>query len=254
MTTLVGIRTSSGLDSIVLASDNQETNDAENSRKQVQKLFYGSDWAIGCYGGSPEDKLLTRFMGLLKGDRRYRSSKEKADEIISRAATSEIFQEVIDLNREVEKRDRHDECKYGFIFAARNPKFGLWEIGSHGNLFEPPDDNEFDYICLGSGAEKAKQYIAGTLKEGSIEGREFERSSIRTGIAAILAKRAIQAAEEDFQTGLGYDLIVLPQDRKKEVEWLGKEIQEKVREADKAQEEDMRKRYDKWEGDVFTKE
>jgi 20S proteasome alpha/beta subunit len=247
MTTLVGIKTNLGLDYIVLASDVQEETKLPNgttSRARVKKLRYGRDWVLGYCGGS-ESQALAKFIGIIRGDKRYKSSKERAEEAIKNALDKErmYFQEVIDLNGAVEGEDYDEEYKYEFLFGTRHSQFGLWKIRTHGRLFEPPKENEFDYIVIGSGADSAERFIMDTLKEGKIGNDMVDQDNINYRVAVKLAKGAVQAAYEDPFTGMGYDLIVLPKDRQIAPVHFYHEIEAKLKDSDSEIEELMASRF-----------
>jgi len=245
MTTLVGIKTNHGPQHIVIASDRQQSVEEDEEKQDVRKIYYGKNWVIGVSGGAIDDKALTRFFGMLKGDKRYRSSPEIAERMIKNALERKVFYEVNELNRRVAKRDRSIDGTYRFLFATNSIEFGLWEIDEFGNMLEPPEENEFEYFCLGSGGEKAKRYIGSVLKEGVLNGKEIDKETISVDVAIPLAKRAVQSAEEDLSTGFGYDLIIVPQNVNEKIDWLGGEIKQRLKNADLELERDIIERYKK---------
>jgi hypothetical protein len=254
MTILVAIPSNQGLEHTVLASDNQENiyDDDDNlvGKSYVQKLYYGKNWALGYTGGS-ERKELLRFIGILKGDKRYKSDAENADAIITDAIKELEFPEVVDeLNRGVARRDKEDSRVFELMFSANSPKYGLWRVDPFGNMFEPDDDNEFDYLCLGNSkaADSVSNYISNIVREGRLGKVDFNKNSIDTSTAVRLAKRCIQAAQDDSTTGWGYDIVVVPKDPKREIRGWGRRIKQWHEEADLAMEDEMAEYYRKLDG------
>ncbi len=242
MTTLIGIKTNSGLDRIVLASDNQITRYDKKDNKPVskhpdRKLYYEDKWAIGIAGVS--DYETTKFFGVLRGNKTYGSSEENAKRIIEGAIKNLDFPEINELNKKLRKKGIDLEDLPAFIFAANEPKLTLWWIDEFGNFHKRDEEAEFDYICLGSGEDKASQYI-----ESLIENEKIKKDKITTREAIRIARESIYAAEKDMDTGLGYDLVILTEH---EIKSWGDEIKKEIREAEAKKLEDIANYYESLE-------
>jgi 20S proteasome alpha/beta subunit len=250
MSTLIGIKTNYGIERIVLGSDRQfsdyDEDDKMVEKGDVQKIFCGKKWAIAYCGGG-EIKELRRFFGVLRGDKRYGSSKKNADEILEKAVNEKNFSEVCELNRFVAKKDRSTECTYEFILGSNYPKLGMWQIDSYGNLLLPSEDNEFEYIAIGSGADEAEKYIKSVVSEGKIGEHEFDKDSVTSSVANRIAKRAIQAARSDASTGFGYDIVFISKGRS--IEAWGDRIKKKMFQADREIEDEISAHFDSLEND-----
>ncbi len=232
MSTTIGF---SSLDHIVLASDNQETEyDGDNpvSKQPVQKIKYGKHWALAFTGGG-ESKELNRFIGMLKGHARYGSSKEQAQAMISNAVATKVFPEFYDLNRRIALRDRTDESTYEMLFCTRKPEFGVWEVDSFGNLLSVDENHSFDYFTAGTGGEKAEKYIERVYREKALNGTPIDRDALDTGTLIQIAREAVTSAQEDLQTGFGYDLLILPKDTTHPIDYQGDEIQRTLQDAER---------------------
>jgi len=244
MSTLIGIKTNSGIERIVLASDHQMSEfegDTMVSKGFVKKIHYGKNWALGFTGGG-ETKELRKFFGTLKGHGRYGSNKKLSSNIIETAVKTKIFKEVYELNRTVSKRDRDIEGTYSFIFCTQSPEFGLWEIDEFGNIFDSEENNEFDYICIGSGSSEVEKYLSSIISDGKIGDYKFDKESIDSNVASRIAKRAIQAAQIEPASGFGYDLVVVPKYGK--VDSWGDTIKQKLIEADQFLEDEIATHYE----------
>lgn len=228
MTTIIGIRTNAGLDSIVLASDYQVTGydgrDKPISRGYDKKIWHGEYWALGNDGLDCGE--VHQFFRVLMGHKRYDSSPEIANEIFQRALKEKDFVEIRTLNRGLRKKDYRLEDLPSFIFAVNKPELSLWWIDEFGNLHERDEDKNFDYICAGSGEEMAEKYIQDLIDE-----RKIDREKITTKIAIKIVRGTIRSAEkEDLTTGLGYDLVIVTAE--KGIKSWGEEIKKEIREAE----------------------
>jgi 20S proteasome alpha/beta subunit len=234
MTTIVGIKTNSGLDSIVLASDLQSSDEeAETKFRIPRKIYVGDNWAMGDAGG--DDKAVRRLYGKLRGNKNYGSNDNIAGEMLERAIKEKLFYEVRELNTELRKKDCSMDETHAFVFAVSKPELFLWKIDEFGNLKDPKEDHDIDYVCVGTGRERVEKYIEGLLDE-----EKFDRDEINTNAAIHIARGAMKAAEGDVWTGLGYDLVILT---KAGVKVWGKKIREVLEKAETDKLEEIAKKY-----------
>ena len=237
MTTLIGIRTNDGPDGIVIASDYQisevDGNDHTVSTRPMNKIYTGPFWAMAHAGR--DTRSLLRFYGVLKGYKRYDSSEEKARATILSAIDDMFFPEVRDLNTKLRKNGDESEDLISFLLAVNKPEVNLWEVDEFGNIKEPNDESDFDYICLGGGADKAEDHIKGLLSN-----EDIDRDKIGIDNAVYTARSAIGAAETEAGTGMGFGLTVLIQDDIRE--W-GKDIRRKLKETEQRELKDIANYY-----------
>lgn len=238
MTTLIGIRTNHGADAIVLFSDRQKTitdEEGNGEKSSIEKLFTGANWVMGDCGS--DDRDVRRFYGFLRGDGRYGSNEKKAERAIKKALKRKRFYEVYLLNANLMRKEHSIEDTHAFIFAINNPELSLWLVDQMGNLIDVEDENEFDYICLGSGGEKAKTHL-----ETSVLNGEIERDRINVTSAIYYGRRALGAAQErDLPTGGSYELIVVTP---KKIEPWGKSLREKFSKFEEERLREIGNRYD----------
>ncbi len=238
MTTIIGIRTNHGLEGVVMASDHQSSKYDEGelvSKTSVKKIYCGDYWAMGDAGA--DDKHVLKFYKVLMGHRNCNSNEQKAKTTIERAVREKYFEEVVNLNTLVMKKDNANDIEkaHSFLFAVNKPDMGLWYVDEFGNLKEPSDDKDIDYACIGSGEKKVDEYL-----ERAISEQDIDRDKITIGIAIDLIRGAMNAAEKDAATGFGYDLIVITD---KEVRNYGDEIKKSIVNAEREKLEEIKKAY-----------
>ena len=141
-------------------------------RTLVQKILYSDKWAIGHTGRSETDDKtshLKRFLGILKGWKRYEVSLEDRDRMIKESLDRyqewtrsdrkkegrPHFEEVIHLNRKCLRDGYEDEDLHEFMLATVKP-LGLFKVDIFGNLKEHDD-----YLLMGheEGIEYIKKYF-----------------------------------------------------------------------------------------------
>ena len=203
MTTLIGIRTNEGLDGIVLVSDlqiSQYDGPKMLARWPARKIYFGDYWALGYIGGIHDE--LRGFLCVLRGDKRYNSSEEKANQIFQRAIEKQRFIEVDDLNALITKEKSLEETN-AFLLAVNKPELNLWYIDEFGS-FHLPKDKEFEYFCIGTGSQEANKSI-----EKLLANEDIDRDKISISVARNIARRIINEMKDDPFTGFGYDIVVI---------------------------------------------
>ncbi len=214
MTTIVGIKTDSCHDGIVLAADTQlnyyADDDTSVAKRPIHKIIYNGSWAIAQTGVAT--RLHYDFERMLLGRKRG-FPEEKVMEMIARAVNNydlgskyldSHFPEVNRLNTLHRRSGAQIEELASFIFATRHPRLSLWEIDEMGNLKPAPQElRDFEYISLGSGSKEALKYMTEQEMRGTTDP-----NSIDIAKAIDLAVGALHAAQEDAFTG-GLDLVVV---------------------------------------------
>lgn len=241
MTTVLGIKTTSMLESIVLIADRQSSATEESKKYSVRKLYSGSFWVMGDVGS--DDKDVLRFYGELRGDKRYGSDQKKAEETILRALEKKRFIEVDALNALISKKGGGDasEDTHRFVLAVNKPSTSLWIVDEYGNLIEPSEENELDYVCLGSGKEDVEKHISYLKSEEKID----RENNISTSDGIEIATSCLEVAQNNnLWTGMGYDLIILT---KKDIKEISKDVIKDMKEAQKNRIGTYKESYDRLE-------
>ena len=259
MTSIIGIKTNVGIESIIVGSDTQEVvyeRDGENpsaKREEISKIITGSNWIIS-YAGNNNTDGFYRFTRFLKGDKRYLKEGETPDLLIKSAVENYVrygkkfqgphFRRVADSNADVmkEKNDTDELNIYLLAVYFDTRLNGLWYIDELGNLVEPKDQRElnktekdFDYICMGSGGEDMEKYIEQSVFEGEINTREID---IKEAVKMVFA--SLRKANKDPLTGFLKDIAII---NKNGVERYGDIIKNKLIKAEREAEEEITSRY-----------
>ena len=251
MTTIVGIRTNSGLEGVVIGADTQQSqfsSDGKPDKKKVPffKTASGKNWVIGS-AGMFEDEL-QKFYGLLKGQKKYGSSEEKATETIYKAIENYYlwfkkesdsgvihFPEVNQLNAVMARRGVSLDDLNQFIFGINVPERGvkLFKIDEFGSL-EESKYNGVEIVTIGSGPTKIREYIEEIL--------ESDQSPVQVDIpkAIDLVCSIIYRAEVDMYSSGPIDLHVLTSNG---VDSYSKKIIEELKETEKRILEEIKGRY-----------
>jgi hypothetical protein len=225
MTTIFGLQSNHGLESIVLIADNQSNHleDGEITKTiPITKLFYGDFWVMGDSGG--DDKDVRRFYNYFRGYKNAGSNPVKAKSALKTAVTKGFFPQVDKLNRNVMRKTNDIENTHNFILAVNEPKLELYKVDEFGNFHKPDDDDELDYVSLSDDKEEIDKYITDLLAD-----RKYDRERITTGNAIDIAIGLMKRAERKANSGLGYDLIVISNGG---IHNVGRNIRKKVMQAE----------------------
>lgn len=218
MTTIIGVKTTSGLNSIVIGADKQENfyedGDILSGKVSTTKIIIGECWMLG-HAGFSSDNGFYRFTRMMSGDRRAKSSKEIASKIVKTAVANYIsdksdfdgphFKETNHLNTKARREGVSFEDLHEFILAARyDEKMGIWRVDEFGNLADCKDKRPFEYECLGSGSGIVENYFNELYKDGGIIVQEIDIPK-----AIDLVVTGLDKAQSDISTGSFFDLAIL---------------------------------------------
>ncbi|MBI2452301.1 hypothetical protein HYV50_04475 [Candidatus Pacearchaeota archaeon] len=245
MTTIIGLKTNYEANSIIIVSDRQKCRyegDKLIAKEPVKKIYSGKSWSMADDGG--DDDEVIDFYHTLQGrsakqDKQFDQVdlQERTKSMIEKVIKESFFAEVRDLNTKLMKNGADLDQTHSFIFATTHPELGLWLIDPFGNLHKPHEQNHFQYIAIGSGKEEAEKYI-----DSLINGEKVDREKITTRRGIKIAKETIAEAEKDAFTGLGYDLVILNQ-QKWVKEW-GKKIRNDMKKAEEMSLESIANEYE----------
>lgn len=200
MTTLLGVKSTSNIESIVIAADRQLTiEDGDKfSKRPIKKLYTGESWIMGDAGA--DDSEVDDFYTDMRKDESRTLQKIKT------ALEKGRFMEIDELNAKImAKEEKCIDDAHCFILAINKPYLGLWKIDELGNLKTPPKELLIPYVCLGSGEEKVKERMEYILGEDEIDRENIStRQTINIGESCFTA-----AATRDLHTGLGLDMYVI---------------------------------------------
>ena len=248
MSTIFGIKTNSGQDAVVLATDTQLTIDYGSSkRKIIEPKMRVEEYYALAYTGT-KTKLVERFFSYVNGRTTPKNFIKEAlgnknhpiflnlpKNPVQAAIEAGYFPELALVNSD-RYSDIHDEKGYEEIFedlieliiANRNP-LGLYRVDSLGRVKSSTQNIEF--LAAGSGSGIAQTYIdESEYKEGQIIGVEIRDDKITIPIAVSLSIGAIKKASKDMDTGGSIDLVVLTEDK---IYTHGQEIRKFLAEAER---------------------
>lgn len=249
MSTTFGIKTNSGPDSIVLASDTQFSIDDGNSTQKTigSKIRVEGEYVIAVTGDMV--KLVDRFFSYLGGrtspknfirdalrNKRHPIFENMPANPVLAAIEAGYFPELALVNsdyymREYDKKS-FEEISDGLIeliIATRNPSLGLYLVDSFGRVSS--SSNSIDYLVSGSGTEIVQTYMdEGGYQSDPIINIEVREDKIALPVAISLAIGAIKKASRDRDTGGPIDLVVVTQEA---IETHGQEIRRYLAEAER---------------------
>lgn len=204
MTTILGIKTNSGLEGVVIAADRQISIYDDDTgtiigKEQTCKIIYGRDWIIGDAGG-----VSNQFAVFL------RSEKGKMKKMICKAvqkyhqnSKKPHFTEINEINALAMRDGAAYDCLHEFILAAKvEEKAGLWHVDIFGNLKASEDG--VNYIALGSGEDYVAGHMDSLSENGLINNNAIDIPAAIEAAAGCLEKAQLL----DPNTG-GLDLAVL---------------------------------------------
>ena len=150
---------------------------------------------------------------------------------IETAIKKGYFEEIIFTNRHISKKRDEDEG-LELILASNNPVIGLYHINQFGKVSEIKEDDNLDFVSLGSGSKAAEKYIENEeYKDDKWVGEKIDLDNIRIHHAIMLAIGAIkEASKKDVNTGGYVDLAVIKKDG---ITHYGKLIQSAIDGAEK---------------------
>ena len=260
MTAVIGIKTNKGLESIVIGSDTQLSDKSEedseilDSKKTIRKIIHGGNWVMA-FAGTVDEELY-RFYKKLSGLKRHGSSDELVNSMILNAVKnydewrknpkkSEAvhFREVVDLNARIMRKksfDITDTVEFVLGVYLEDSGVRLFHVDEFGNLKEPNEEREFDYISIGSSSDRVKKYIKDVIEDDE-SGQVF----IDTKRAIEIYRESMHKASREINTG-GMDFTVLTS---KGVINYGLEIKEALRKAEDEIFKEIGSRYDSHEVD-----
>ncbi len=201
MTTIVGIRTNTDLDAVVLASDTQmnlfDEKGKPYGKKPFYKITYGSFWALA-HVGAVTDEVRTFYNKLSKS-----SDEEYAKKVISTAVETQRCMEVDALNSKYYKRTKDDEDLIEFLLAINKPKIELYHIDFFGNL-RPHSDDQCPFMVFGTSEKEVNDYLL-----DKFEGETYDSANINIKTALTLCRMALKRAEGDIYSGGPMDITVV---------------------------------------------
>lgn len=239
MTTILGLKTQTGIEAVVIGSDTQVTYFDEDGtptgKKKIVKVICGKNWVLGHAGKDDARLFYFNRMMLGKSKAGNESSEEKTsdkkitpDQRISMAIDTYMkygdkfdgphFPEVNTLNTRVyrkideseDEKSRKEEFDslHCFILVSNQPQVGLWRVDEYGSLKPPAKDDEtesLEYVVIGSGSKIVRKYIKDQIEDEKINPMEVDIPK-----ALDLVRNCIdKAASKDIYTGMPIDLVVL---------------------------------------------
>lgn len=227
MTSLIGIKTNTGPEAIVLGSDTQLNylDDEGNlvAKKSILKIIHGDFWAIACCGA--ETNEMKSFFRKLQNpeDRRYKNfDKDRLDTMMNKALGKGRFYEINELNANYSREGGDISEAPEFLIAFNKPKVELFKIDPFGNLIPPKKS----YITLGTGREEVEKYL-----EEIFEEETYEENAIDLEAALKLSRDAVKKTSQrgDIFSGWPMDLVVT---KKNSIKAYGNRIRSAIEKAE----------------------
>lgn len=226
MTTIIGLETVLGEETIILGADSQisllDEKDKGVGKIQRRKIIVGPFYSLAIAGTDTREVL--KLSGRLEGTKKYLQEEEKTGDIVKKAferyekgEKMRQFDEVNYVNaiRTKEKKASTDTGDLiEMVIACQNP-FGLWHVDIYGTItsFSKdrdtfPEDREYPYVVVGSGSDEVKKFFDLTLDE---EGKYSPAGvDLPTGIE--LVYQALVKSTKDFYTGRPFGIVVVKKD------------------------------------------
>ena len=227
MTTLIGIKTNVGEESIILASDTQlnyySVKGEPIEKRPLLKIVYGEYWALAQSGADTND--LRSFFNKLRNpkDRRYKDfGTDKLEKMINVAVDNKRFMEICELNAKYVREEEDVDQTHEFIMAVNKPKMELYHVDIFGNLKTQSDRG---FVVLGSTSDKAESYL-----DDEIDKDTYHESNIDISRAVQLLNNALKNSNTELLSGLPMDLVII---RKNEIRGYGKRIKDAVEFAER---------------------
>jgi len=252
MTTIMAIKSNSGIEGIVFGADTQLSlieKGAFAQKKSISKIIYRKEWIMGHAGAMDSD--VYQFFQLFSSQKKSSQPENNPYEITLRAVKRyddykndqkirDIhFQEVITLNAKLMRKEGRDlEDLNKFVLALNQLEVGprFFEVDEFGNLKEPQKDGEVEYIVIGSGEKIAEKYIDKIIDED-----ESPQFLVNISRAIDIVWRGLKEAQRDPYTNGPIDLVVLTKDG---VSPYGREIREALMSAENQKITAIKKKYE----------
>ena len=244
MTTLLGIKTNSGEEAVVLVTDTQVIfgNDESKGRTPFYKTAIGEFWALSSMGTHWDGSR--KFYNKLTSPKRYKDTTEKdVEKIILEAIKKERFIEIDTLNAEYMLADGDGESgTLQFLFGTNKPKIELYFIDSYGNLRTTQDLNNEVSLIVKSTDDGIEDSIYNTILE-KIRGEDVGSSDrIDLETALKVAYEGMKKIDVDLYSGGPIDITVITKDG---VFNYGKQIKKALADAESAAFENILSKYEK---------
>jgi len=194
MTTIVGLKTTTGLDAIVLASDFTKTMIYPNNDMEVRdmkKIYHTNNFAFTISGNIDLDLLPELWKNL-----KSKKSKDEENYIDVKKRLEDGFFEEIRLLNQIQcdsDIEFQTQQQTAFMFATRySGKVGLYKVYPLGQV----EESNSNYICLGSGTEYIEEMLEREYEFKSLDGPKIDlRKAVK------LAQESISLANRDMFSG-----------------------------------------------------
>jgi 20S proteasome alpha/beta subunit len=227
MTTILGMKTNSGEEGIVVAADTKlavyDNEEEIMENEKITKIRVGSFYAIA-FSGVIDNYLETffryiskkknyqEFVGFVSKGEEMVAPKKIRENPINEAIKRKYFEALNIFNRYMVKRDKNDiDGTIELILAVNKPKLNLYRVDAFGNLLNSDKPGGLEYVCGGSGASSIKDFFQNNdyKKDPTLAPLKISMDNINVATAVRLATRAMRVAAKDPETGDLIDLVIL---------------------------------------------
>ncbi|MFC1741029.1 hypothetical protein ACFL3V_00645 [Nanoarchaeota archaeon] len=135
---------------------------------------------------------------------------------VEQAVTLRYLQSFNLLNRFMKKKDDEYEAP-DLIIGTSKPELSLYKVDIYGNLHEPEDTGELEYICMGTGADLVKTYVEdGAYEKDSMFQGGIRPDKITIPLAVRMSIKCLKEASKDMYTSTPFELAVITADNIKQ--------------------------------------
>ncbi len=225
MTTIVGLKTTVGLDAIVLAADYTKTlmhsNSGENPLNSMEsgdmrKIYSTRNFAFS-FSGHLSPEYMTALWDTLKVNKK--SNEDYID--VSGRLEDGFFNEIRNFNvMQGDSETNFDNDKQtSFIFATKGVKLGLYYVHPMGLVEEFSDD----YVCAGSGSDYIEEMLDTAYEFKSLNGPKIDLRK-----AVNLAQKSIRLSKKDLFSGS--DIVDFAIITKDSIDYYGNSLRKELKE------------------------
>ena len=232
MTTILGIKTNTGEESIVLAADTRigiyDDNDELYATEKASKIRTGSFYALAFCGATDSylesffnyisrKKNFQEFVSFISQSKEEGAPKKFSTSPLAKAVKENYFEALNYHNRFLAQRnDGKIDDAVELVLAVNKPSLQLFTVDAFGNLNGSKRPGGLEYVCAGAGVSEVHEYFSQQeyQSDALLKNNKVTLDHISLPRALQMAISAINKASlTDKGTGEVVDLVVLKKDK-----------------------------------------
>jgi len=231
MTTILGIKTNTGEESIVLAADTRigiyDDDDELYATEKASKIRTGSFYALAFCGAVDSymeslfnyisrKKNFQEFVSFISKGKEGGVPKKSSFSPIAKAVKEKYFEALNYHNRFLAQRnDGKIDDAVELVLAVNKPSLQLFNVDAFGNLNLSKKPGGLEYVCAGAGVDEINEYFSQEYQSDILlKKNKITLDHITLPLALQMAVSAINKASlADKGTGEVVDLVVLKKDK-----------------------------------------